>query len=384
MQEWLGIPDEEAFYRTEAVAVQILADDLHAQGMRTQWQSVGMASGISHYYFVPELFGRQTPFVDSDGQRVSAESLEQIILYGLLPQSKVSPLQAILAINTFVSQFSLALEEMSLLFSDFWTTDDERQALARFCDAMKLLGYEWQPVKTATRQLVDDEDDVEADGADQTEIDGLVEEGDYNKLAVRLQRESVNFRVSLAKEAQGPLLQALCLDPQARVVIAVLTSPFLSLQHARLIAEHHHTSQGLSALFRNASFIRDDGVRRRLLRNRTTSEQQLGRLLGAADLVKLYNYSMSSEIPPRARLVAGRLLKTRYLGASPIDRVRLIMRTVGRCLDRLRGLGVRLDHPTNAILMQETQFSSALFAKLKSFPGVSQRLVSHMQRNLIK
>ena len=64
----------------------------------------------------------------------------------------------------------------------------------------------------------------------------------------RLHARPVDERVALAHQAQEPELSALCFDPAAEVIRALLENPRVGLLQARLIAAHHRTAAGLEAL----------------------------------------------------------------------------------------------------------------------------------------
>jgi len=138
-------------------------------------------------------------------------------------------------------------------------------------------------------------------------------------------------RVDLAHRAQEPDLSALCFDPLPAVVLALFENSRAGLPHARLVARHHRTSQGLDAVLRKGAFANDTAVRRELLRNPQVPPAALQRLLGGRPLLEIWTAATSRELPEQNKHGARDALRKRFAQGAAEERVDLIMRSEGRC-----------------------------------------------------
>jgi hypothetical protein len=183
-------------------------------------------------------------------------------------------------------------------------------------------------------------------------------------------------RMAAAREAEGALLSALCLDPDPRVIIRVLENALTGLSQARLIAEHHQNPVGLEALSARSAFLQDEAVRRLLLRNVQTPESVLRKLFLSSNLLQLFKLSVSRENTERAKRAARDALRRRFLQVGGEECAALIFTTEGRCLALL--LGLQFDGKTTALLCRRTYASTLLIQNLARFPGTPPPVIRHL------
>jgi hypothetical protein len=190
--------------------------------------------------------------------------------------------------------------------------------------------------------------------------------------------ESRDARAELARRAQGNELLALCLDPDPRVIDAVLQNATSGLAHARLAARHHKNPAGLEFIVKRAPLLRDTQVQRALLANDQLSDGLLRRVLGQKPLRELYRAATNREIPERNRLGSRGVLRTRFASAQPEERVEFIVTTEGRCLAYLSG--ATFDGKTTAMLCAR-QYNSTLFVQnLARFSACPPLLLIHLSK----
>lgn len=202
-----------------------------------------------------------------------------------------------------------------------------------------------------------------------------VTQGSYRKLyATTFHGMERDLRIARAHTASGDLLCALCFDPEPGVIQAVLENVELRLMHARLIAEHHQNPIGLDALGRRAEFARDTAVRRLLMRNNQAPEILLRKVLSPLSLPLLFRANLGHENSERARKVGREVLRTKFTQASPEERVTLILRTEGRCLQVL--VGVTFDQKMTSLLCSRSYQSTLLVQSLARFPALPPVLVT--------
>lgn len=187
-----------------------------------------------------------------------------------------------------------------------------------------------------------------------------------------------DVRVSMARVITGSRLRALCFDPEAQVVRALLDNPTIGPEHARLVAAHHRTSTGLDALARRPAFLADPEVRRLLLRNVQSGEPLLKRMLETAPLVLLFRIQHGHELSERARQVATRALRHRFAAASAQEKVGLIVSSEGRCLRML--VGVPLDGKSVALLCRRGSFPQLLIRNLAAWPSCPPPIIQHLAK----
>lgn len=188
-------------------------------------------------------------------------------------------------------------------------------------------------------------------------------------------------RVQLAHVAEGETLFALCFDPAARVVSAVLENPNAGLDHARLLARHHRSSLGLDALAQRAAFLRDAQLQRDLLRNPQTSERLLQRLFLGQGMDQVYRLTLGHEMTDRVRSAARQTFRKAFTAGSAEERVALIVKTEGRCLGLLAGMA--LDAKTAALLCRRALGSHLLVRNLLQWSSTPPPVLAHLARQPI-
>lgn len=188
-------------------------------------------------------------------------------------------------------------------------------------------------------------------------------------------------RVQLAHVATGETLFALCFDPAARVVSAVLENPSAGLDHARLLARHHRSSLGLDALAHQAAWLRDVQIQRDLLRNPQTSERLLQRLFLGQTMDQVYRLTLGHEMTERVRSTARQTFRKAFTAGSAEERVALIVKTEGRCLALLAGMA--LDAKAAALLCRRALVSQLLVRNLLQWPATPPPVLAHLARQPI-
>jgi hypothetical protein len=206
--------------------------------------------------------------------------------------------------------------------------------------------------------------------------------------------DEVNFRriyetrfseLTLGEREEGALhvngseLFALCLDPAPQVIAAVLDNSHFGLDHARLIALHHKTPQGLEILARRAQLVRDNHVQRRLLQNLQTPETVLERIMRYKRLIDVYRLSIDRDLPERNRMRVKSRLRPCFMSSEPEERAALIIKTEGRCLLGLSGC--TFDGRTTQILCSYSYTSSLFIQNLARFPGTPPVLLAKLLRS---
>jgi hypothetical protein len=188
----------------------------------------------------------------------------------------------------------------------------------------------------------------------------------------------VDQRVALAGVAVEPELSALCFDPTAEVIRALLENPRVGGVQARLIATHHRTVAGLEALGARTAFTNDAGVRRALLQNPLLPPGLFRRLWAPKRLLEQYLVATSREAPEQTRAMARDLLRASFNQRTGEERAELILTTEGRCLASLVGLTV--DGHTTALLCRRTYVSTLLIQNIARWSAAPPQLIAHLRR----
>jgi hypothetical protein len=196
-----------------------------------------------------------------------------------------------------------------------------------------------------------------------------------------LSKLTLDERVGRAKTSEEPELSAWCFDASARVIAAVLENPRLGLAHARLIARHHRDAQGLELLCGRAAFTADDVVRRELLRNPQLQGGIVRRLFGQRRALEQWKWSSSREVTEQSRRTLKETFRARFSSGPAEEKVEVIIKTDGRCITALSGLG--LDSKTAAILCARTYASPMLVQNLARWSACPPPLVAHLLRQAI-
>ena len=195
----------------------------------------------------------------------------------------------------------------------------------------------------------------------------------YNETLSKLEPPE---REALARSAADPHLMALCFDALPAVIKGIFENSRSGMGHARMVARHHHTPQGLDVVMGRAEFFRDLQVQRFLLQNTMLQEAQLKKLLGSKRLADVYKVSISREIPERNRTKARNVLRAKWATAEGEERAGLVFTTEGRCLMMLQGLP--MDSQMAMFLTQKTYNSSLLIQNLARFGATPPQVLSHL------
>ncbi len=234
-------------------------------------------------------------------------------------------------------------------------------------------------VETALDGAPDDEGD---EAQDPLPPDGelrtlAAEEANHRKLYETVLRPlSKDQRLALAKTETGNSLMALCLDPDAQVIAAVMENDAVGLPHARLIAFHHRTSTGLEALAKRSAFLTHREVQRLLLANPMLGEGLFNRVLSQRRLKDIHKVVVSRDVPEKTKVRARGMLRQKFTARDPEERADLILSTEGRCLTHL--VGVNVDAKTAAVMTRRQVQSALLVSNIARFPGTPAVLLLHL------
>lgn len=210
------------------------------------------------------------------------------------------------------------------------------------------------------------------------------EEGNYRKLyETELSKLEAPEREALARSTEDPRLMALCFDPQPAIIKGIFENQRAGPSHARLVARHHHTPQGLDVVMNRAEFLRDAQVQRYLLANTMIQEPQLKRILQSKRLMEIYKVTISREIPDRNRQKARLVMRSKWSASDAEERAGLIFTTEGRCLNQLTGLP--FDSKTVSMLCSKSYTSSLLVQNLARFGATPPPVLAHLlKQNLVR
>lgn len=195
----------------------------------------------------------------------------------------------------------------------------------------------------------------------------------YAEQFARLDRD---VRVQTARTVGNPELLALCLDPDAQVINAIFNNHAAGLEHARLVAVHHHTHVGLDLVGRRSDILADAHVQRRLLCNPQVPDTILQRVVSPKPLMDVYRISMSREIPEITRAKTRELLQKKFLLAGPEERAALLVKTDGRCLALL--VNCALDARTTQILCGRTAYTVLFIQSCARWSACPPALLTHL------
>jgi hypothetical protein len=205
------------------------------------------------------------------------------------------------------------------------------------------------------------------------------EEGNYRKLYMeKLSKLEAPERESMAKTAIDPELMALTFDPLHSVIRYMFENTKAGLAHARMVARHHHTPQGLDIVMAKAEFMRDTQMQRNLLLNTMLQEPQLKKLLQSKRLMDIYKIAISRDIPERNRTKSRNIMRSKWASAEGDERAGLVFSTEGRCLTMLQGLP--FDSQMTTYLCSKTYNSVLLIQNLARFGATPPQVLSHLIR----
>lgn len=183
-------------------------------------------------------------------------------------------------------------------------------------------------------------------------------------------------RTAAASTVSDPDLFALCLDPEPQVINAVLANAKSGLNHARMIAQYHHTAAGLELVARRSELLGDSQVQRRLLANPQLPGTILRRMLNPKLLMDVYKIAINREIPERSRVMTRELLQKKFMLGSGDERAALLIKTEGRCLVLL--VNCALDSRTTQILTAKTSFTVLFIQNLARWSATPPQLLVHL------
>jgi hypothetical protein len=220
---------------------------------------------------------------------------------------------------------------------------------------------------------------AEADEADDPEAEARREAGgrEYQKIYETVWKVMTrDARIAQGLTADGAELVALCLDPEPQVISSVLTNPKSSLEHARMIAQHHRTHAGLEQVARRTEFVSDAHVQRRLLTNPQLPDTVLRKILSPKLLSDVYKIAVNREIPERSRVLTRELLQKKFMLASSDERAALLVRTEGRCLVLL--INCALDARTTQMLTSKTSYTVLFIQNLARWSATPPAILTHL------
>jgi len=216
------------------------------------------------------------------------------------------------------------------------------------------------------------------------EQDTAAQERNYRQIYMeRFHILTSDARVAAAHSASGAELFALCLDPDPKVIAAILENHTTGLDHVRMIAFHHRTGTGLELLSRRQEWLRDLQVERRLIRNPQCGEATLSRVMNPKNLLSTYKIMVDREVPELSRVRVRGHFRKKWTMGTPEDRADLIMRTEGRPLIYMTGC--TFDARTTQIICGKTVTSLLLVQSFAKFPATPPAILAHfMKQNFVR
>jgi hypothetical protein len=241
-----------------------------------------------------------------------------------------------------------------------------------------------EPDHDLERSLEGDADASDDPDAGEDAEAAAVEENNHRKLfETTLHPLPAEEREQLAKTTSGPPLLALCFDPLPQVIGGIFENPQCGFPHARLVACHHRTPQGLDDVLRRAEFARDAQVQRHLLGNPMLNDAQLKRLLSPKRLDVVYKIALSRDLPEKNRAKVRLILRSKWSTADGEARAHLVFSTEGRALTLL--VGLPFDSQTTTLLCARPYNSLVLIQNLARFSSTPPPVLQHlMKQPLVK
>ena len=226
-----------------------------------------------------------------------------------------------------------------------------------------------------TEDIVDE--DATDDGEEEDAEAAAVAEGNHRKLfETTLHGLPQEEREKKARTEGGPTLLALCFDPVPQVIHGILENPEMGFPHARLIARHHRTPQGIEALFTRNELVRDGQVQRYLMANPMLQDAHLKKLLAPKRVAVVYKWALSRDLPEKNRNKVRTILRSKWSTAEGDERANLIWSTEGRVLVML--IGIPLDSQATQLLCARTIHSALLIQNLARFASTPPALLTHL------
>ncbi len=221
-----------------------------------------------------------------------------------------------------------------------------------------------------------DEDETN-DAVKEDPAEAAAAEGNYRKLfETTLHDLPQEEREKKAREESGAVLCALCFDPVPQVIHGILENPHVGFPHARLIARHHRTPQGIEALFGRNELVRDGMVQRYLMANPMLQDSHLKKLMQPKRVAVVYKWALSRDLPEKNRSKVRNLMRAKWSTAEGDERANLIWTTEGRVLVML--IGIPLDSAATQLLCARTIHSVMLIQNLARFASTPPILLTHL------
>lgn len=133
---------------------------------------------------------------------------------------------------------------------------------------------------------------------------------------------------------------------------------------------------GLEAIAAKPLFAADVGVRRALLRNPQLPAGLYRRLWTTRRVQHLV--CINREVPEQTRRTARDVLRARFVSGPSEEKVELIVKTEGRCLTSLVGVG--LDSKSTSLLCGRTYASLLFVQNLARWSATPAPLIAHLLR----
>lgn len=223
------------------------------------------------------------------------------------------------------------------------------------------------------------DEEGEAKETEEEKETAAVAEANYRKLfETQLHDLPLEEREKLARTESGPVLLALCFDPVPGVIHGIFENPQVGFPHARLVARHHRTPQGIEAVFTRAELARDAQVQRWLMANPMLQDAHFKKLLGPKRIAVIYKWALSRDLPEKNRSKVRNTLRAKWGTAEGDERANLIFTTEGRVLQML--IGLPLDSMTVQQLCARTIHSVMLVQNLARFASTPPALLTHLLR----
>jgi hypothetical protein len=211
------------------------------------------------------------------------------------------------------------------------------------------------------------------------EVSHAVAERNYRQVyEMRWSELPVDQRENGARVARGADLHALCLDPDARVIAAILENATCGLDHVRRIAFYHRTGTGLEIVARRQDWLRDVLVERRLLHNPMIGEVVLGRVMGPKRLLTTYKIAIDRDVPELTRVRCRGYVRQKWQTAASEERADFLLRTEARCLGLMTGC--TFDAKTTAILCGRPINSAMFVQSVAKFGASPPGLLAHLMK----
>ena len=203
--------------------------------------------------------------------------------------------------------------------------------------------------------------------------------GDARKLyQARFKDLTVEEREKHAAEGDEVARRALAHDPLPRVITALMENPSFSAIEARIIAREHPSGIGLALLAGRPRLLADPEVRRRLIRNPHVTAPIIQTVLRGRPLFTIHQVSISHDVPENSKTFARQELRRAFATREPEEKVALIIKTEGRVLSLLVGVG--LDGRTVSLIVGRTAMSSMLIRNFAQWPSTPPPILSHIMR----